>query len=121
MSIKFLSPDMKDEFYTPERCYILELLNDMSNPAYSIARARVELGVTTAWHRLNGVEECYFILSGTGMVEIGEEFKQKVKSGDFVRIPPGKAQRIQNLGQEDLYFLCICTPAFSDECYIGLE
>jgi len=36
------------EYYTRERCHILELSNVADDPAVSIARARVEAGITTA-------------------------------------------------------------------------
>ena len=121
MDQKHIVPDETNEFFTEERCHILEIKNDREHRAYSLARARVEPGVTTAWHRLNGVEECYYILSGTGRMEIGEDFQSDVKSGDFIRIPPDHAQRISNIGDTDLVFLCYCSPAFGDECYELLE
>ena len=44
------------EFWTPERCFIQEILNDSSHPNSSLAVARVPPGVTTQLHRLNGTE-----------------------------------------------------------------
>ena len=44
------------EFWTPERCFIQEILNDPSHPNSSLAVARVPPGVTTQLHRLNGTE-----------------------------------------------------------------
>lgn len=114
----------KDEFceyFTPERCSILELSNDPGDPEVSIARARVAAGVTTAWHKLEGVAERYVIQSGTGLVEVGELVSCDVRHGDVVLIPPGVRQRIRNIGSEDLVFLAICTPRFRPECYIDLE
>jgi len=118
---KHLSMNVDDEFYTEERCHILELLNDTEDRSQSLARARVEPGVTTAWHRLKDTSEIYFILSGEGQVELGEDFVKEVKSNDIVRIPANQAQRIHNFGTEDLVFLCYCQPAFSDNCYVELE
>jgi len=40
------------EFPTRERCHITEIANDSGDEYVSIARAKVEPGVTTAWHRL---------------------------------------------------------------------
>jgi hypothetical protein len=48
-----------DEFYTSERCYIIELSNTPDDPDVSIARARLEPGVTTRWHRLTDTAERY--------------------------------------------------------------
>jgi len=118
---KCISMNIDDEFFTEERCHILELLNDSEDPTQSLARARVEPGVTTAWHRLKGTSEIYFILSGEGQVELGEDFVKEVSANDVVRIPADHAQRISNFGTEDLIFLCFCQPAFSDDCYEELE
>jgi len=63
--------NLNSEFYTPERCYIRELSNTPYDPDVSIARARVEPGVTTRWHRLKGITERYYVVTGTGRVEIG--------------------------------------------------
>jgi mannose-6-phosphate isomerase-like protein (cupin superfamily) len=113
--------DPADEFSTDERCFITELMNDASNPALSIARARVEPGVTTAWHKLIGTAERYLIVSGTGRMEIEGVDAQDVSKGDVVSIPPHSPQRITNTGSENLIFFAICTPRFTPECYIGLE
>jgi len=53
--IEIVRADMATEFLTAERCYIVETWNNSEDPALSIARARVEPGVTTAWHWLDGV------------------------------------------------------------------
>ncbi len=122
MNPNLLRPDESKEFYTGERCHILEVLNnhDTSKP-FSIARARVEPGITTAWHRLNGIEEYYYILEGLGYMEIGEEQGFEVQRNDIVKIEANKAQRIKNTSEEDLVFLVICTPPFTDENYEDFE
>lgn len=118
---KYIESDLDQEFYTEERCHILELLNESDDRSQSIARARVEPGVTTAWHRLKDTAEVYYILSGQGTIELGENFSKEVKPNDLVRIPANLAQRVENTGGEDLIFLCFCTPAFNDTCYRELE
>ena len=55
------------EFYTEERCYITELSNSPADPDISIARARVEPGVTTCWHRLVGTAERYVVVAGAAV------------------------------------------------------
>src|SRR5215831_11380475 len=90
------------EFETAERCWILEVANDADDSACSIARARVAPGVTTEWHWLDGIEERYVIVSGRGRVEFGDLAPADVGPGDIVRIPPGIAQRMTNLGAGDL-------------------
>ncbi len=109
------------DFYLDEGCYINELSNSPEDPDLSIARARVPVGVTTRWHRLEGVTERYCIVQGEGRVEIGDEEPATVTTGDVVIIPPGCRQRICNTGDGDLIFLAICTPRFDTAIYRDLE
>ena len=110
-----------EEFFTAEGCYITELSNSDDDPTLSIARARVEPGNTTRWHRLDGIAERYYIISGRGRAEIGKLPPQDVASGDTVLIPPMCRQRISNVGQEDLVFLAICSPRFTTDAYEDIE
>jgi len=114
------------EYFTEELCHIMELSNSSSDQDVSIARARVETGVTTRWHRLKQTTERYYILGGEGEVEVGElnslgAAPQKVGPGDVVLIPPMCPQRIRNIGSEDLIFLAICSPRFLEENYEDIE
>ena len=113
--------DPSTEFPIAERCAIVELSNDASDPAASIARARVAPGVVTAWHRLRGTVERYVILEGRGRVEVGDLPATEVGPGDTVVIPAMCRQRIANAGDGDLLFLAICTPRFVPDCYESLE
>ena len=54
------------EFWTEERCFITELLNDSNSPNISIALARLEMDVTTQLHSLTGVQETYIIKKRIG-------------------------------------------------------
>ncbi len=110
----------RDEFYTRERVWVTELLNDPAAPAVSLARCRVLPGVTTELHRLS-VAEWYVIESGTGAMEVGGEEPFAVGAGDVVAIPKGVSQRITNTGQADLLLQCICLPRFTPRCYEGLD
>lgn len=121
MKTAILRMNLASEFATDERCHITELSNSDDDPALSIARARVEPGVTTRWHRLRDTAERYVILSGTGRVETGELAPRDVGPGDVVLIPPLCRQRIANTGAEDLVFLAICTPRFTAAVYEELE
>jgi mannose-6-phosphate isomerase-like protein (cupin superfamily) len=105
------------EYYFEERCFITEWLNSPSDEEVSVAKARVEPGVTTRLHRLKDVTERYIILKGKGLVEVGELPPTKVGSGDVVLIPPGIPQRITNIADSDLIFLAVCTPRFTKDAY----
>ncbi len=110
-----------DEFPTRERCHVMELLNDARSPQLSIARCRVEPGVTTELHALRGRAETYLIETGSGVMDDGRAPGRKVGPGDSIVIPPEHPQRIRNTGPDDLVFLAICTPRFTPDCYIPLE
>ncbi|GMQ90059.1 MAG: hypothetical protein BMS9Abin10_0404 [Gammaproteobacteria bacterium] len=105
-----------NEVFTSEQTSILEVSNSPDDDL-SIARARVEPGVTTALHYLHGVHERYVIASGRGIVEVAGLAPTEVSSGDVVIIPAGVTQRIRNIGDTDLIFYCICTPRFARGCY----
>ncbi len=121
MRPQIIKPEIEREFLADERCWILESWNDESDRVISIARARVEPGVTTQLHRLKGVDERYLITEGTGIVEIGDLPHEDIKTGDVVVIPAGTSQRITNTGSGGLVFYCICTPRFTPQCYETLE
>jgi len=109
------------EFFTAELCHITELSNSPADETLSVARARVEPGVTTCWHCLHGIAERYVILSGYGVAEVGELRPHAVAPGDVVVIPAGCRQRIRNDGAHDLVFHALCTPRFRPAAYEDLE
>jgi mannose-6-phosphate isomerase-like protein (cupin superfamily) len=117
--IKYFNSDL--EYYFEEDCYITELSNSPDDPDMSIARARVAPGVTTRWHRLRGITERYYIISGKAIAEIGDLSPQKVSDGDVVLIPPLCRHRITNIGKSDLIFLAVCTPRFYKEAYEDID
>ena len=112
---------LDEEFYTSEGCFITEVSNSPDDPEVSIARARLEPGMTTRWHRLHGTAERYVIVQGRGRVDIGDLPPQDVGAGDVVLIPPMCRQRITNTGTEVLVFLAICTPRFSSDVYEDVD
>ena len=121
MSAKVIRPDPKDEYPTDERCFILELSNSGADEELSVARARVEPGVTTAWHRVKGTTERYVVLEGVGYVEVEGLCTEHVQPSDVVIIPPDARQRITNTGGGDLVFLALCTPRFRQARYLHDE
>jgi mannose-6-phosphate isomerase-like protein (cupin superfamily) len=108
------------EYFFVEGCWIIEWWNAPADAAVSVARARVEPGVITHWHRLRGVTERYLILEGRGRVEVGDLPPEDVGPGAVVLIPPGVRQRIANPGAADLLFLAVCTPRFTPTIYEDL-
>jgi mannose-6-phosphate isomerase-like protein (cupin superfamily) len=113
---KIVKADCLNEQLTPEHCYITE---NYSSTEVSIARATVKPGVTTLPHHLIGVQEIYLITNGQGKVIVGCMEPTNVGIGDVVIIPPEVSQKIVNTGKSDLIFYCICTPRFTDACYVN--
>lgn len=119
---KIVKANSLKEVLTPERCFIYETWGiSTGDRKVSIARARVEPGVTTKAHHLEGTQEIYIITKGKGVVTIGDLEPAEVTEGDTVMIPAGISQRIKNTGQTDLIFYCICTPSFTPNCYHNEE
>jgi mannose-6-phosphate isomerase-like protein (cupin superfamily) len=108
------------EVQTGERCLIRELVNDPAIAEFSLAETRVKPGIITELHRLT-VDEVYVIRRGAGRMEVGGNPWVNIKPGDFVVIPAGISQRIENTGTGDLIFECICLPRFTAGAYESLE
>jgi mannose-6-phosphate isomerase-like protein (cupin superfamily) len=120
MKAIILKQDLTKEFTTPERCSIFESLN-AANDSLSVARARVEPGVTTRWHSVKGTVERYIIAEGRARVQVGDLEPEDLAPGDVVLIPADVRQRITNTGKSDLIFYCVCTPPFQQGNYRDLE
>ncbi|MCS7237612.1 MAG: cupin domain-containing protein [Thermoguttaceae bacterium] len=80
----------------------------------SLAEARLRPGQSTIPHRHLKTEEIYFILEGTGLMQVEDELRA-VRPGDAIAIPPGAFHQITNTGVEELRFLCCCAPPYEHE------
>jgi len=56
-------------------------------------------------HLHDGVEECIYVLSGTGLT-VSESGEIPVGPGDIVLIPPNEKHMTRNTGSEPLVLLC---------------
>ncbi len=121
MPARIIHSQSIEEYWFEEGCHIREVGNTADDPDVSVARARVEPGRRTRWHRLDGIFERYLVTAGRGTVEIGDLEPTTVGAGDLVLIPPGIRQRITNDGDTDLVFYAICSPRFSPEHYYPIE
>ena len=117
MHAKVIHARPEEEYWFREGCHILEIANHPDDPQVSIARARLEPGMTTQWHSLRDTWERYLIIEGTGIAEIGDLEPARVAPGDVVCIPPDTPQRIRNACSGDLVFYAICSPRFVPACY----
>jgi mannose-6-phosphate isomerase-like protein (cupin superfamily) len=102
-----------EPFITADGSQIRELLNVIHEPTrnQSLAEATLPAGASTVRHHHRELEEIYFILEGTGAMELdGEE--RDVGPGDAILIPPGARHQITADPEAPLRFLCCCAPAY---------
>ena len=79
----------------------------------SLAEAELEPGQATERHYHADSEEIYYVLAGTGEMEVGGD-RRTVGPGDAVLIPPSAWHQIR-AAERLLRFLCCCAPAYRDE------
>ena len=103
-------------FTTKDGSTIRSLLGRTNSSAtnQSLAEATVLPGQATEPHRHLRSEEIYYILSGRGRIELGDEVRE-VGPLDAILIPPGTRHTIANVGEEPLVFLCCCAPPYSHD------
>jgi len=103
-------------FTTKDGSTIRSLLDLTNAPVQnqSLAEAAVPPGGATQrhYHRLS--EEFYFILEGSGVMEIDGE-SQAVRPGDAILIPPGAWHQISAGPEGELRLLCCCAPPYAHE------
>ena len=105
--------DRTTPFTTKDGSVIRELLahRNSSIRNQSLAEATVPPGTRTLRHYHPLSEEIYYILSGTGLMSVGDE-ERHVGPGAAVAIPPGRPHSISNPGPGPLVFLCCCAPGY---------
>lgn len=101
-------------FTTKDGSTIRSILDRTNAPVanQSLAEAQVPAGTATQRHYHRLAEEFYFILSGSGEMEVNGETR-RVVPGDAILIPPGAWHTIT--ARETLRFLCCCAPPYSHE------
>jgi mannose-6-phosphate isomerase-like protein (cupin superfamily) len=115
MVIRHLSD--QPTFITKDGSHIREILNTSNAPVrnQSLADAKVDAGCSTERHYHKLSEEFYFILSGSGVMEV-DGITKTIGQGDAVLIPAGSSHRITAM--EDIHFLCCCAPPYThDDTY----
>ena len=101
-------------FTTKDGSTIRSILDRTNAPVQnqSLAEARVPAGAATQRHYHRIAEEFYFILEGSGTMEIDDETRA-VAPGDAILIPPGAWHTIA--AQDALRVLCCCAPPYSHD------
>jgi mannose-6-phosphate isomerase-like protein (cupin superfamily) len=109
-------------FITKDNSEIREILSpgNSSLRNQSLAEARISPGKATIQHYHIESEEIYYILQGRAEIRVEGDVEEVVE-GDGIVILPGQKHRIWNTGDEDLVFLCCCTPSYGDEDTVLFE
>jgi len=109
------SLDEAEAFTTADGSTIRELLGLPTAPVrnQSLAEATLQPGQATERHYHAETEEIYYLVEGSGEMELDGE-RQQVGVGDAVLIPPGARHQIR-ADAEGLRFLCCCAPAYRHE------
>jgi mannose-6-phosphate isomerase-like protein (cupin superfamily) len=102
-----------EPFTTADGSSIRELLGLLTAPVrnQSLAEATLEAGQATQRHYHAESEELYYLLEGSGEMEIDGE-RARVKLGDAILIPPGAWHQIRADDAGALRFLCCCAPPY---------
>jgi mannose-6-phosphate isomerase-like protein (cupin superfamily) len=80
----------------------------------SLAEATLAPGQATQRHYHRETEEFYYLLEGSGEMEIDGE-RAAVRPGDAVLVPPGAWHEIRADEGSELRFLCCCAPPYRHE------
>ena len=104
-----------EAFTTADGSTIRELLGLPTAPVrnQSLAEATLAAGQSTQRHYHAESEEIYYVVEGTGEMELDGE-RRTLAAGDAVLIPPGAWHEIR-AGDEGCRFLCCCAPAYRHE------
>jgi len=93
---------------------LLHPVHDGIPVGYSLAHAVIQPGQRSIRHHLEGASEVYYLLSGRGIMHVGDEARE-VEAGDALLIPPGAVQFLENTGDVPITFLAIVEPAWQPE------
>ena len=105
--------------HTPHGSEIRPLMDRTIAPITqcSLAEEILPPGKTVTPHQHEVLEEIYYIVSGSGVMTVGEEARE-VSAGDAIYIPKNNIHKLTNTGEEDMRILLVCGPAFYFEDHI---
>jgi mannose-6-phosphate isomerase-like protein (cupin superfamily) len=109
--MEIASVSSAEPFATKDGSTIRELHH---TAAQSLAEATLEPDQATQRHYHRATEEIYFVVKGSGMMEVDGE-RAQIRPGDAVLIPPGAWHTLENNGTSEMRILCCCVPPYSHE------
>jgi len=77
----------------------------------SLAEELLPPGCTVTPHHHDLIEEVYYVLSGSGLMTVGDESRQ-LSAGDAVFIPRNHRHTLKNTGAAPMRIILVCGPAF---------
>ena len=105
------SLDSAEPFVTKDGSTIRELHH---TALQSLAEATLEPGQATERHYHAKTEEIYFVVKGSGRMEV-DSSTRIIRRGEAVLIPPGAWHTLENNGSSELRILCCCSPPYSHD------
>ena len=93
--------------------------NTLNGINYSLAQFTLGPGKKSKLHKMSS-SEIYYILAGSGTLYVNDE-PHHLEKDDSAYVPPNSKQFIENIGTDDLKFLCIVEPAWKADDEILLE
>lgn len=93
--------------------------NTLQGIGYSLAQFTLEPGKKSKLHQMKS-SEIYYILEGKAHLRVDDDHIELEKD-DSVYVPPNAKQNIENIGDENLRFLCIVEPAWKAQDETILE
>jgi len=108
--------DEQAPFTTADGSTIRSILDSTNAPVanQSLAEASLPAGNATERHYHKESEEIYYIVSGTGTMELDGETTE-VGPGDAILIPPGAWHQIKAGLEAEIRLLCCCSPPYSHD------
>ena len=103
-------------FVTVDGSTIRSLLDLGTAPVrhQSLAEATIDPGSATRRHYHRAAEEIYYLVEGSGVMELDGETRA-VAAGDAILIPPGAWHQITADADGPLRLLCCCSPPYRDD------
>lgn len=85
----------------------------------SLAEETLPVGARVPPHYHHQTEEIYYILRGSGEMEVGDE-RRPVAGGDAIYIPRGARHTLINTGADEMILLLVCGPVYSRDDHLFL-
>ena len=117
--MKIVNRDQAQILHTPHGSEIRPLIDRTTSDIElcSLAEEVLPVGSAVGRHHHLETEEVYYILCGTGTMQVGDE-TQRVGRGDAIFIPRHSLHMLTNDGTEPMKLLLVCGPAYSREDHL---